>query len=77
MLEADALANGFTYYDPPPDPSQLMTWALQTALDTNIAYLANVTPGAADKETHLAALTRQMNAMIRLYIGMTDTTDGT
>lgn len=48
-----------------------------TALDTNATYLALPTPTTAQAVAQVGALTRQVNALIRLVADQFDTTTGT
>src|SRR5262249_1398306 len=79
VLESDALAAGYTY--PAPDPvitnaSNLRVKA-QTALTSNVAYLAIPSPTQAQAIAQVAALTRQIDALIRLATGLLNDTGGT
>lgn len=47
------------------------------AIANNAAFLAIQAPTAAQAITQVQALTRQVNALIRIQLGMLDTTDGT
>lgn len=47
------------------------------ALANNSAFLALSAPTQAQAVAQVTALTRQMNAVIRILLGMLDTTDGT
>jgi hypothetical protein len=47
------------------------------ALAANSAFLAIATPTAAQNATQIQRLTRETTAIIRLLLGLTDTTDGT
>lgn len=56
----------------------LAIWAKSPqALSNNETYLAIPTPTQAQAIAQVAALTRQINAIIRLYAGILDSTDGT
>lgn len=47
------------------------------ALNNNVAYLAIGSPTTAQAVAQVAALTRQMDAVIRVLLGLLDATDGT
>lgn len=60
------------------DTQYLAIWAKgPQAIANNLAYLAIVSPTQAQAVTQVSALTRQVNALIRLLQGELDTTDGT
>jgi hypothetical protein len=48
-----------------------------TALTGNATYLALASPTTAQNTAQIRALTRQMDALIRLTVGALDTTTGT
>jgi uncharacterized protein involved in exopolysaccharide biosynthesis len=50
---------------------------LQTALTTNTTYLALATPTTAQNTAQIQALSRQMDALIRLIANQLDSTSGT
>lgn len=49
----------------------------QGAIDNNITYLGITSPTAAQVTAQVSALTRQMNAVIRVLINAIDTVSGT
>lgn len=66
-------ASGSTYKDGkfiprPPMPSELLTERISSAIDSNKIYLAITTPTAAQATAQIKALTRQVNAMMRLQL---------
>lgn len=78
MLESDALAAGYTY---PPLPLSIRNQAsLQSkanaALANNLFYLGIASPTNAQAVAQVAALTRQVNALIRLALNLFDSTAG-
>ena len=76
-----ASTDGVTWNAPPIPVAVTNTAALQqaaqAALDNNITYLAVATPTAAQVEAQVGALTRQVDALIRLGLGLTDELTGT
>lgn len=48
-----------------------------SALDVNAAYLARTAPTTAQNTAQIKALTREVNALIRLMVKALDTTTGT
>lgn len=48
-----------------------------TALTTNATYLAITSPNAAQNTAQAKALTRQVNAIIKLMLGLLDDLNGT
>lgn len=79
MLTSDAVAAGYTF--PAPDPGIVNAQSLQskasTALTGNSTYLGLSSPTTAQAVAQVAALTRQMNALIRLQLNLLDSTSGT
>lgn len=49
----------------------------QQAITNNQAFLAVTAPSQAQAVAQVEALTRQIDAVIRVLLGMLDTTDGT
>jgi hypothetical protein len=48
-----------------------------TAITNNQTFLALATPTPAQAAAQIQALTRQVNALIRVQLGILDATDGT
>lgn len=51
--------------------------AVLAAIAGNITYIGTASPTAAQTTVQVKALSRQMDALIKLTFGQTDTTDGT
>lgn len=74
--------DGGTTWQPPAIPVTTQNQAdlhqkAATALTNNAAFLAITSPTNAQAVAQVQALTRQMNAVIRLMLGLLDTTSGT
>lgn len=69
MLEDEALLAGYAYPEPPFDPAADIYAKLSAGLGANDVYLETADSG------QVAALTRQVNGLIRLVTGQTDTSD--
>lgn len=71
-----------TGWVPPPIPvtvtnQQAITQTITAALDANVAFLANVTPTTAEVTAQVEILTQQVVALVRLALGLLDSTAGT
>jgi hypothetical protein len=79
MLTDAAIQASYSF--PPPDPTvtnqQTLLQKAGNALANNATYLGLGTPTNAQVVAQVAALTRQVNALIRLTIGQLDSTSGT
>lgn len=79
MLETDAVAGGYVY--PAQSVTQVNSVTLRqhatAALSANGTYLAIPAPTAAQATVQVAALTRQVNALIRLTVSAFNTIAGT
>lgn len=77
--DTDARAQGYTF--PAPPAAEVNADALRdraaAALDANAAFLANNSPTNAQVLGQVRLLTRECNAVIRLLLGMLNSTDGT
>lgn len=75
-LQAAVDAAAAVFVDRQANELALLTKA-KGAVDANSTYLNIATPTAAQVAAQVKALTRQMNALIRITAGEFDTTDGT
>jgi hypothetical protein len=73
--------NGTTWVAPPlpvdVQNQQALNQKAQTALSHNATFLGIASPTSAQAITQVQALTRQTNALIRLVLGLLDSTSGT
>lgn len=72
MLLEDAYTAGYTFPPPPITPSDVIMGNLLAALTSNDTYLSLSAPTAEDDTVQLAALTRQLNGLIRLATNTLD-----
>lgn len=79
ILEADALAQGYTYPPVAIDVANAVTLRQRalTALTNDAAYLAIAAPTNAQAVAQTAALTRQVSGIIRLLLNQTTDISGT
>ena len=79
MLLADAIAAGYTM--PSRSTAAINADALRDKADqaiaSNVAFLALATPTNAQIAAQVSLLTREVTALIRLLLNVTDSTDGT
>lgn len=64
-----------THDSPENQNERTMRSSAAAALDTNRVFLAIASPTAAQSTAQVKALTRQMNALIRLTLQQLDATD--
>lgn len=79
ILESNAIAQGYT--SAPLPVASVNTTTLQqravTAIDNNVTYLGITNPTQAQAVTQVAALTRQVDALIKLLLNQINDTTGT
>ena len=63
--------------DPTVTNRATLTTAATNALASNITYIALASPTAAQQTAQVKALTRQVDALIKLTLGLLDDTAGT
>lgn len=79
-VNGNAIGNVRTVTPPagsPDDIARQLIGRAQAALSNNATYLAVGTPTQAQAVAQVAALTRQVDGIIRLLLGAFDTTAGT
>lgn len=77
QAQIDALVAAHVNTPPPPSNEEVLRSRAEAALATNATFLALASPSNALVAAQTKALTRQVNALIRLTLGRTETFDGT
>lgn len=77
MLSSEAEGQGYTWPEEAPDPATVLREKLTQALGTNGVFLGIGSPSAAQVATQVKALTRQVDALIRVSFGIYDSTSDT
>lgn len=77
IVEAAALAGGYTFPAAPVDPADVLRGKAAQALTVNAAFLALSSPSNPQVVTQVQRLTRETNALIRLLLQQLDDTSDT
>lgn len=75
ITEANMLSGGYTPTEEPVSVEMAIRAKALQALTVNVNYLAVTTPTAGQVSAQVKALTRQVQALIRLTLGQLDSDD--